>query len=307
MGLELEQVKNLGSYQLLEPLGQGGMGEVWRAKHRYLAREAAVKLIGTKGKQTEAMQKRFEREAQATARLESPHTVSIFDFGSTPEGQLYFAMELIRGLNLHQLVQRYGPQPAGRVRNILVAVLRSLEEAHAAGLVHRDIKPSNILLGRLGVEHDFVKVVDFGLVKVAAEEGLTQLTLDQQALGTPSFMAPELAGGEEEQVDGRADLYALGCVGYWLLTGRNVFEGPTPMAILLKHLQEPVTAPSAVTELRVDRDLERMVLWCLEKDPEKRPRGARELRLALEALRMEGEWDAERAADWWRTNLPALA
>jgi serine/threonine-protein kinase len=307
MGQELEQVKNLGSYQLLEPVGQGGMGEVWKAKHRYLAREAAVKLIGPKGKDAAETRRRFEREAQAIARLESPHTVSIFDFGVTPEGQLYFAMELIRGMNLDQLVKRFGPLPSPRVRHIWLGVLRSLEEAHSAGLVHRDIKPSNILLARMGLEHDWVKVVDFGLVKMVAEEGATQITLDQQTLGTPAFMAPELASGDEEKIDGRVDLYSTACVAYWLLTGRNVFSGPTGMAILLKHLNEAPEPPSKVTELPIDAELERLLLWCLEKSPEARPAGAKALREALEAVPLRDQWGSRHAEDWWKTNLPALA
>ncbi len=307
MGQELEQVKSLGSYQLIEQVGHGGMGEVWRAKHRYLARDAAVKLIGAKGKDAEETRKRFEREAQAIARLESPHTVSIFDYGVTPEGQLYFAMELIRGMNLDQLVKRFGPVSNARVRQIWLGVLRSLEEAHAAGLVHRDIKPSNILLARMGLEYDWVKVVDFGLVKMGADEGVTQITMDRQTLGTPAFMAPEIATGDEDVIDGRADLYATACVVYWLLTGRNVFGGATAMATLLKHMNEPVEAPSAVTEMPVDAELERLVLWCLEKKPENRPTGAKQLREKLEALRLREEWTSTQAEEWWKTNLPALA
>lgn len=307
MGQELEQVKNLGSYQLIEQVGQGGMGEVWRARHRYLAREAAVKLIGAKGKDAEETRKRFEREAQAIARLESPHTVSIFDYGVTPEGQLYFAMELIRGMNLDQLVKRFGPLPNGRVRHIWLGVLRSLEEAHAGGLVHRDIKPSNVLLARMGLEHDWVKVVDFGLVKMASEEGATQITMDRQTLGTPAFMAPELAEGDEERIDGRADLYSSACVAYWLLTGRNVFSGATAMATLLKHLNEAPEPPSQVTEMPVDADMERLVMWCLAKKPGERPSGAKELREALEAMKVKEEWGSRQAEDWWKTNLPALA
>lgn len=307
MGQELEQVKNLGSYQLMEQVGQGGMGEVWRARHRYLARDAAVKLIGAKGKDAEETRKRFEREAQAIARLESPHTVSIFDFGVTPEGQLYFAMELIRGMNLDQLVKRFGPLSSARVRQIWIGVLHSLEEAHAAGLVHRDIKPSNVLLARMGLEYDWVKVVDFGLVKMGAEEGATQITMDRQTLGTPAFMAPELAEGDEERIDGRADLYSAACVAYWLLTGRNVFTAPTAMATLLKHLNEAPEPPSRVTEVPVDAELERLVLWCLAKRPEERPSGAKELREALEQLRLGEEWGSRQAEDWWKTNLPSLA
>ena len=306
MGEELEAAREMGSYQLIEPVGHGGMGEVWRAKHRFLARDAAVKLIGKQFASTPLQQKRFEREARVIAKLESPHTVSIFDFGTTPNGELYFAMELIRGLNLDQLVKRFGPQPAGRVKNICVGVLKSLDEAHRAGLTHRDIKPSNILLARLGLEHDFVKVVDFGLVKARGTEELTQLTMDQTTVGTPAYMAPELAEGDEEKVDGRADLYAMGCVAYFLLTGKTVFEGPSAMALILKHIQEPVVKPSERCELPIPEELEHLVMWCLEKQPEKRPQNAGELMERLESLEID-EWCSKEKARWWQTHLPSLA
>ncbi|MBM3759958.1 MAG: serine/threonine protein kinase [Acidobacteria bacterium] len=236
LGAELEKAREMGSYQLLEPIGQGGMGEVWKARHRFLARDAAVKLIHQKHSDTPTQLKRFEREARIIAKLECPHTVSIFDFGSTPAGELYFAMELIRGLNLDQLVHRFGPQSASRVKHIWTGVLKSLAEAHNANLTHRDIKPSNILLSRPGLEHDFVKVVDFGLAKAHSQEEQTQLTMDSTTVGTPAYMAPQLAEGNHAKVDGRADLYALGCVVYFLLTGKTVFEAPTPMALILKHI-----------------------------------------------------------------------
>ncbi len=307
LGVDLERVRSMGSYQLIEPLGQGGMGEVWKAEHRYLSRDAAVKLIGSRNTNTELVRKRFEREAQAIAHLECPHTVSIFDFGATPEGQLYFAMELIRGVDLEKLVKRFGPQPQERVRHILLGALRSLEEAHAAGLVHRDIKPSNILLARVGLDHDFVKVVDFGLVKVKHDPEATHLTLEQQTMGTPAYMAPELAAGEESAIDGRADLYSLGCVAYWLLTGRPVFAGPTPMAIVLKHLQEPVPPLREAMELPLDADLERLVMCCLEKNADARPASARLLRESLTELRLPSTWNEGRAAEWWQTHLPEKA
>lgn len=306
LGRELEEARELGSYQLIEPVGHGGMGEVWKAKHRFLAREAAVKLIGKKFASTSLQKKRFEREARVIARLECPHTVSIFDFGTTPGGELYFAMELIRGLNLDQLVQRFGPQPPERVKHVWEGVLKSLDEAHRAGLTHRDIKPSNILLARLGLEHDFVKVVDFGLVKARGGDEQTQLTMQDTTVGTPAYMAPELAEGDEAKVDGRADLYAMGCVAYFLLTGKTVFEGPTPMAMILKHIQEPVVRPSERCELPVPAELEELVMWCLEKKPEARPQSSRELLEKMEALKLE-PWCGVERQRWWQTHLPSLA
>ena len=282
------------------------MGEVWKARHRFLARDAAVKLIHQKHSDTPTQLKRFEREARIIAKLECPHTVSIFDFGSTPAGELYFAMELIRGLNLDQLVHRFGPQSASRVKHIWTGVLKSLAEAHNANLTHRDIKPSNILLSRLGLEHDFVKVVDFGLAKAHSQEEQTQLTMDQTTVGTPAYMAPELAEGNHAKVDGRADLYALGCVVYFLLTGKTVFEAPTPMALILKHIQEPVVRPSERCELEIPAELEELVLWCLEKDPGKRPQSAQVLLAKVQALSVE-PWDAENQERWWQTHLPSYA
>jgi hypothetical protein len=306
MGQDLDAAREMGSYQLLEPVGHGGMGEVWKAKHRFLARDAAVKLIGKRFAATVVQQKRFEREARVIARLECPHTVSIFDFGSTPSGELYFAMELIRGLNLDQLVQRFGPQPAHRVKHIWEGVLKSLDEAHRAGLTHRDIKPSNILLARLGLEHDFVKVVDFGLVKARDAEELTQLTMDQTTVGTPAYMAPELAEGDESKVDGRADIYAMGCVAYFLLTGKTVFEAPTPMALILKHIQEPVMPPCERSEMPVPKELEQLVMWCLEKNPAARPQNAAELLSRMESIHLD-PWCSVEKLRWWQTHLPSLA
>lgn len=306
LGEELDAAREMGSYELIEPVGHGGMGEVWKARHRFLARDAAVKLIGKAFASTPLQQKRFEREARVIAKLESPHTVSIFDFGTTPTGELYFAMELIRGLNLDELIKRFGPQPAGRVKSIWIGVLKSLDEAHRAGLTHRDVKPSNILLARLGLEHDFVKVVDFGLVKSRGTEEQTQLKMEQTTVGTPAYMAPELAGGDEEKVDGRADLYALGCVAYFLLTGKTVFEGPSAMAMILKHIQEPVVRPSERCELPIPAELEDLVMWCLEKDPARRPQSAGELLEKIEGLEIE-EWCSKEKARWWQTHLPSLA
>lgn len=306
LGADLEQAREMGSYELLEPIGQGGMGEVWRARHRFLARDAAIKLIRRKALDTPMQLKRFEREARVIAKLECPHTVSIFDFGATPTGQLYFAMELIRGLNLDQLVQRFGPQSPNRVKHIWIGVLKSLEEAHRASLTHRDVKPSNILLARLGLEYDFVKVVDFGLAKSHGGEDQTQLTLESTTVGTPAYMAPELASGDDEKIDGRADLYAMGCVVYFLLVGKTVFEAPTPMALILKHIQEPVVRPSERFELEIPEEMERLVLWCLEKDPALRPQSARELLEKVEALTLE-PWSAEKQYRWWQTHLPSYA
>jgi eukaryotic-like serine/threonine-protein kinase len=307
LGVDLRSAQELGSYQMIEKLGQGGMGEVWRARHRYLAREAAVKLISTKvSGGGEQQRRRFEREARVISQLECPNTVSLYDFGVSPSGQLYFAMELIRGLDLEKLVNQFGPQPAARVKHILMGTLDSLEEAHRLGLIHRDIKPSNVILARLGLRFDFVKVVDFGLARVVASEGEEQLSTEHMVVGTPAFMAPEMATGETQKQDGRSDLYSLACLADWLLTGQHVFSGSTPMAVLLRHASEPPPRLRERTELVVPDGLEELLLRCLSKEPEMRPASVAEFRKELETLEF-GEWTQEDAVRWWKTNLPQIA
>ena len=309
LGRQVAKERELGSYRLGELLGRGGMGEVYRATHRMLARPAAIKLIRSEvlaqrsGEASLAIT-RFRREAEAAANLRSPHTVELYDFGVAEDGTLYFVMELLQGMDLETLVQREGPLPAKRVIHILRQVCESLEEAHASGLVHRDIKPANIHVGRLGLRQDFVKVLDFGLVKsvgsltgedsMATAAGLTP--------GTPAYMAPEIALGQE--VDGRADLYALGCVAYYLLTGRLVFEGTTSLQVIAKHLQQVPVPPSQRTELEIDPTLERLVLSCIAKNPEDRPQTAAELDRELGEIQTE-PWSQEEAQRWWRQHQPA--
>lgn len=312
LGAQVSKAREAGSYEFIERLGMGGMGEVWRARHRMLAREAAVKLIRPRTfgfhetNEIEAAKRRFEREAKATAALQSPHTVTLYDYGTTEEGVLYYAMELVKGMDLEDLVRKHGPQRSERVVSILMQVCDSLAEAHAHGLTHRDIKPRNILIGRLGLEFDFVKVVDFGLVKALRDHGQTQLTQDGTTTGTPAYMAPEVALGAGE-VDERADLYALGCVGYWLLTGHNVFEGKTTMAVALDHIQTKPAPPSERVETPIPRRLEGLILACLAKKPEDRPQSALELKARL-LESIEGEdWNGQSAESWWRIHAPDIA
>ena len=312
IGRRLHEAQELGSYHLVEPLGTGGMGEVWRAKHRLLAREAAIKLVRPEllGARTEAesraVLRRFEREAQATAMLNSPHTIQVFDFGITQDGSFYYVMELLTGRDLESLVREFGPLPASRVIYLLRQVAHSLADAHARGLVHRDIKPANIYVCRMGLEYDFAKVLDFGLVKVKhARPGDTLSTIDHTTTGTPAYMAPETILGDVE-VDRRADVYALGCVAYFLLTGQLVFEADTSMKMLMQHLNTPPVPPSQRTELPIPRELDELVLACLEKDPDRRPQNAGELfRMAYNCRACEG-WNAEAAAAWWEVHLPEL-
>jgi eukaryotic-like serine/threonine-protein kinase len=310
LGREVAIARALGSYQLEEKLGEGGMGEVWRATHRMLARPAAVKLIrpdliGANPAASEEARQRFEREARVIASLRSPHTVDLFDFGISGEGAFYYAMELLDGLDADALVRRFGPVPAERAVHILQQVCHSLAEAEARGLVHRDIKPSNIYVCRYGEDYDFVKVLDFGIVKMrhdaTGREGA--LTRETVIRGTPAFMAPEQALGEEK-IDGRADIYSLGCVAYWLLTGQLVFSADTQSAILLHHIKTPPSAPSTRTELPVPDALDRVVLSCLAKNPSDRPQTARDLAQHLSEIGVSA-WTEERQREWWKRHQPA--
>jgi eukaryotic-like serine/threonine-protein kinase len=318
LGRRVKEARELGSYQLGELIGRGGMGEVYRARHRLLARPAAIKLIRPEalgdggGDASRVMIQRFHREAQAAALLRSPHTISLYDFGMTDEGTFYYVMELLDGFDLETLVRRFGPVPAERAIALLQHACRSLGEAHARGLIHRDIKPSNIFTCRLGLSVDFVKVLDFGLVKMAHEKGALHsgetalLTRDDVTTGTPAYMAPEMALGEDD-LDGRVDIYALGCVAYWLLTGKLVFEAETPVKTMLRHIQAEPAPPSRMSELEIPEELDRIILQCLAKDRAKRPSDAIELSCALAAVPVCEPWTARRAEQWWETHDPAPA
>ncbi|HYC33301.1 MAG TPA: serine/threonine-protein kinase, partial [Gemmatimonadales bacterium] len=243
LGAAVTEAREMGSYRLVQRLGKGGMGEVWRAQHQRLARPAAIKLIRPEvlGAQDagsrDVLLQRFEREAQATAMLRSAHTLELYDFGVTDDGTFYHVMELLDGLDLRELVRRHGPVPSERVVYFLRQICDSLGEAHEAGLIHRDVKPANIYVCRYGRELDFIKVLDFGLVKHRHRQGAEDrdLTADQVAGGTPAYMSPEQALGDV-QVDPRSDIYAVGCVAYWLLTGTAVFEGRTAMETIVMHV-----------------------------------------------------------------------
>jgi eukaryotic-like serine/threonine-protein kinase len=309
LGREVAAARELGSYRLEEKLGEGGMGEVWRARHRMLARPAAIKLIrpalagDARAGGSDEMLRRFEREAQAIAGLRSPHTVTLFDFGTAEDGAFYYAMELLEGLDADTLVRRFGPMPPERAVHLLGQVCHSLSEADSRGLVHRDIKPANIFVGRYGEDYDFVKVLDFGLVKAlgdtAAEPALTRETFVQ---GTPAFIAPEQALGGSE-LDGRVDIYATGCVAYWLLTGQLVFTADTPMGLVLHHAHTPASPPSSRVDAPISPALDHLVLSCLAKDPAKRPQSAKELARRLAEVGA-GEWSARQATAWWTSHHP---
>ncbi len=308
LGRQVARERELGSYRLGELLGQGGMGEVYKASHRMLARPAAIKLINpqvlaTRDRKSAGLAvTRFRREAEAAAQLRSPHTVELYDFGETEDGTLFFVMELLEGMDLESLVRKEGPLPQKRVIHILRQVCESLEEAHASGLVHRDIKPANIHVGRVGLRHDFVKVLDFGLVKSVVPGGEDSMaTAAGLTPGTPAYMAPELALGEP--CDGRADLYALGSVAYFLLTGHLVFEAMNGLQMITKHIQETPVAPSQRSELPISPELDRVVLACLAKKPEERPQTAAELDRMLAQIQIE-PWSEEEATRWWQIHQP---
>jgi hypothetical protein len=311
LGRQVAKAREMGSYQLGELLGRGGMGEVYKASHRMLARPAAIKLIRPEmlGGNDPAVAARaiaqFRREAEAAAHLRSAHTVDLYDFGVTEDQTLYLVMEFLDGMDLESLVRQHGPMPSPRVIHVLRQVCESLEEAHARGLVHRDIKPANVHLGRVGSREDFVKVLDFGLVKTAAVGTAQSLpTIEGVIMGTPAYMAPEMALGDP--VDGRADLYALGCVAYYLLTGQQVFTGDTVLKVITQHLQAVPVPPSARTELPIPATLERLVLACLAKKAEERPQSARQLAQSLDAI--DGmTWGDEEAHRWWSQHHPPQA
>lgn len=316
LGQHVSKAREMGSYHLVELLGRGGMGEVWRARHKMLARDAAIKLIqpgivtgGEAGNEV-VLRRRFEQEAKATAMLRSPHTVELYDFGVTADGVFYYVMELLDGIDLERLVKRFGPQPPARVIYILAQVCRSLEDAHRHGLVHRDIKPSNIFLCRMGTEHDFAKVLDFGLVKssggaAGVDEGMTAAG-GGGPTGTPAYLAPELALASPE-IDGRTDLYGLGCVAYWLLTGKLVFEEKGAMAMILAHVKNAPRPASERSAMDVPESLDRAIQMCLAKDPAARPESGEALARMLENGGGVDRWTREDAERWWRTNLPAGA
>jgi serine/threonine-protein kinase len=315
LGVTLERARRMGSYELVELLGAGGMGEVWRAQHRSLARPAAIKLIrgeslaaGTVDAQRTIVA-RFEREAQATAALESAHTVTLFDYGVSEDGTFYYVMELLRGLDLEQIVARYGPQPPERVIHLLIQACRSLEEAHHRGLIHRDIKPANIFASAKGLDVDFVKVLDFGLVKRDQSQALShasdaRLTVEGAVTGTPDYIAPEMVVGDA--VDARTDLYGLGCVAYFALCGHTVFDRDKPIRVLMAHISDDPPPLAERAKGQAPPALCALVHQCLEKDPVDRPASAREVRERLEAIELEHPWTQARARAWWAEHAPGL-
>jgi serine/threonine-protein kinase len=295
------RARQLGQYRLLEKIGEGGMGVVYRGEHEMLRRPTAIKLLPPHIA-GEVTLRRFEREAQQTARLTNPHTVSVYDFGRTPEGAFYYVMEFLDGVDLDRLVREEGALPPGRVVNILRQVCEALAEAHSVGLIHRDIKPANILLSVWGGVPDYAKIVDFGLVKEIDEAEDARLTRENVFAGTLNYLAPEsIEGGSP---DPRSDLYSLGAVAYFLLTGVPVFEGQ-PVQVIQSHLKAAPQQPSARIGRPLPAKLENVILDCLEKDPNDRPESAQALIDRLNACDDVAPWAAEEAREWWRKRKTA--
>ena len=293
------KLKQLGQYTLEEKIGEGGMGVVYRARHALMRRDTAVKLLLPDRADPESIQ-RFEREVCLTCQLTHPNTIQVYDYGHTPEGIFYYAMELLRGLNLHELVGRFGPQLEGRVVHILTQVCEALAEAHALGLVHRDIKPANVFLCRRGGVPDSVKVLDFGLVREyrGANREQMRLTGPKGMVGTPSFMPPE-ALKDAARSDPRSDIYSVGALGYFLLTGHCVFEADSLLELYEKHLQESPTRPSQRTSNAISANMEETLMRCLEREPNLRPQSVGELRALLLTSPCASDWGPEARAAWW--------
>jgi serine/threonine-protein kinase len=312
LGNQVRKARELGSYELQEQIGRGGMGEVYRARHRLLARPAAVKLISPAALRTapagenRVVIERFRREAEAAATLRSPHTIELYDYGVSDDGTFYYVMELLDGIDLYDLVTKYGPIPPERAISLLKQTCDSLGEAHLAGLVHRDVKPSNIFACRMGLRVDYVKVLDFGLVKQDPQRAPEQVHITNAGSisGTPAFMAPEAVEGKN--VGPAADVYALGCLAYWLVTGENVFKAANSTMMMMQHLQSAPVPPSSKSPQPLPPDFEQIIMQCLAKDPADRPANAVELLRLLEGCRSSAAWTEKRARQWWSaTQVPA--
>ena len=300
---QVGKVRELGQYHIEAELGSGAMGIVYRARHALLRRETAVKLLPPERAGVAALA-RFEREVKLTARLKHPNTVTIYDYGRTPEGTFYYAMELLDGATLEQIVEATGALPPGRVVKVLEQAAGALAEAHELGLIHRDIKPANIMLCNQGGQVDVAKVLDFGLVK-EMESNSPQLTHANSITGTPLYMPPE-ALKDPNSVDARSDLYALGAVAYYLTVGDHVFNGTSLIEVCSQHLNDAPAPPSTRSSSPIPESLETLILACLEKDPAKRPQSAREFSKRLAQTSVE-PWSNEQAEVWWREKGPTVS
>ncbi|MFO0960953.1 MAG: serine/threonine-protein kinase [Isosphaeraceae bacterium] len=294
---QLREARKLGQYHIGEKLGEGGMGEVYMAEHQFLKRPCALKLIRPEIHVNPIAIARFEREVQAAAVLTHPNSLEIYDYGRAEDGTFYYVMQYLPGLSVADIIDEYGPMPPGRVVYLVRQAAKALAEAHRVGLVHRDLKPANLFVAILGGACDVVKVLDFGLVKLTAKPDAVRLTGDYTVSGTPQYMSPEQATGSDD-VDGRADIYALGAVMYYMVTGRPPFQGESPMEVMIAHVRDIVKPPG---QLRpgLPEDLESVILRCLAKAAVDRYPDARALVSALSACSCAGDWDEAHAEAWW--------
>ena len=298
-----------GRYTLLEVIGRGGMGIVYRAQHNAIGKTVAIKVLDERYAKRPDWVERFVREARATSKVDHENVIDIADCGTTPSGSAFIAMELLEGESFADTIEREGPLPWLRSKTIILQVCRALHAAHTRGVIHRDIKPDNCHRIKRGSNRDFVKVLDFGLIKhVEAAPHGTMLTMQGVTAGTPGYMAPEIALGNPG-VDGRADLYSLACVAYFMLTGQPVFTGDTPVATVLAHVQAVPAPPSARSEFDVPAALDAVILECLSKEPAGRPASATALAERLAAAVPDDGWTAEHARAWWdlhRVSTPVV-
>lgn len=302
---DLHDARKFGQYQLGRKIGVGGMGEVYMAEHQMLKRPAALKLIkGDDGADPLAVA-RFEREVKSAARLSHPNTIAIYDYGRTEDGTFYYVMEYLPGMTLQDLVKQHGPLPGGRLIYLLRQICGGLAEAHTMGIVHRDLKPANVFVALRGGEADVAKILDFGLVKLT-DPSAPELTTDHSVSGTPAFMAPEQATGDAP-VDGRTDVYALGAIAYYALTGKTPFHGTSAMSIMISQVRDPVVPPSKI-QGDVPEDLEQVILKCLAKDPNERYQNAKAMARALTSCTSAADWNEEKAEAWWQSQVqPVVA
>lgn len=307
LGKEITKARKMGNYSLKKLIGKGGMGEVWSAQHTMLKRPAAVKLVRKDNfadldpRQVRGLLHRFELEAQCTATLHSPHTIALYDFGHSEQGDFFYVMELLDGIDLDTLVKNSGAISYQRTIFLLQQICDSLLDAYLNGLIHRDIKPANIFLCKYGHKYDFIKVLDFGLVKSDTQlrHDDPQITQVGMITGTPNYMAPEMPQGLE--IDHRYDIYALGCVAYWLLAGDFVFSVKNSLDAVIAHMNQKPVRISERTAQFIPEELDRLIMDCLEKKREKRPQDIGEFLNRLNNIKIINPWTQQDAKDWWQS------
>ncbi len=300
----LFEAQSLGNYQILRELGTGGMGKVYEASHAFLCRPTAIKIMeDTKEAGRESAMARFEKEVKLSATLTHPNSVTIFDYGCSDDNTLFYAMELLEGLDLQRLIERFGPMSAARTLFILNQICGALNEAHEKGIVHRDIKPSNIFLACQGGIYDFVKVLDYGLAKEMNDNEDHGLTQTGELIGTPRYIAPESVT-DKANIDRRTDIYLLGAVAYWMTTGKAPFEADTSVEVIVEHLTHLPKKPSEVSEIEIPEALENIILKCLEKRQEDRFQNITEVLVALQKVPLQNSWSSEAAREWWNLHFP---